>query len=106
MEDTKLISLLAVNELKNYTLAAKQLNLTQPAISQHIRQLETELNIKIFNRVGAELKITPDGEILVKYARRILSMYADLESRLKDLKRLYCLKVHFTACSVCFWASL
>ncbi len=87
MEDTKLISLLAVNELKNYTLAAKKLNLTQPAISQHIRQLETELNIKIFNRVGSELKITPEGEILVKYARRIVSMYADLESRLKDLKR-------------------
>lgn len=87
MEDTKLISLLAVNELKNYTLAAKKLNLTQPAISQHIRQLETELNIKIFNRVGAELKITPEGEVLVKYARRIVSMYVDLESRLKDLKR-------------------
>ena len=68
-------------------MAAKKLNLTQPAISQHIRQLETELNIKIFNRVGAELKITPEGEILVKYARRIVSMYADLESRLKDLKR-------------------
>ena len=60
MEDTKLISLLAVNELKNYTLAAKQLNLTQPAIIQHIRQLETELNIKIFNIVCAELKIKPE----------------------------------------------
>lgn len=87
MEDAKFISLLAVNELKNYTLAAKQLNLTQPAISQHIKQLENELNIKIFNRAGNELKITPEGEILVKYARRIVSLYKELGSKLKDEKK-------------------
>lgn len=33
MEDVKLVSLLAANELKNFTLAAKKLNLTQPAVS-------------------------------------------------------------------------
>lgn len=87
MEDAKLISLLAVNELKNYTLAAKQLNLTQPAISQHIKQLEIELNIKIFNRAGNELKITPEGEILVKYARRIVSLYKELGAKLNDEKK-------------------
>lgn len=87
MEDVKLVSLLAASELKNFTLAAKKLNLTQPAVSQHIKQLETELNIKIFNRVGNDLKITPEGEILLKYARRIVSLYHELASKLKDEKK-------------------
>lgn len=86
MEDVKLVSLLAASELKNFTLAAKKLNLTQPAVSQHIKQLENELNIKIFNRVGNDLKITPEGEILLKYARRIVSLYHELASKLKDEK--------------------
>lgn len=59
MEDLKLITLLTASELKNFTKTAKKLNLTQPAVSQHIKQLEKELNIKIFNRVGNDLKITP-----------------------------------------------
>lgn len=87
MEDAKLVTLLTANEYKNFTLAAKKLNLTQPAVSQHIKQLENELNIKIFNRVGNELKITPEGEIVLKYARRIVSLYHELVSKLKDEKK-------------------
>lgn len=87
MEDSKFITLLTVSELKNYTLAAKKLNLTQPAVSQHIRQLENELNIRIFNRVGSDLKITPEGSILIKYARRITSLYKELETKLSDEKK-------------------
>lgn len=87
MEDSKFITLLTVSELKNYTLAAKKLNLTQPAVSQHIHQLENELNIKIFNRVGNDLKITPEGSILLKYVRRITSLYKELETKLSDEKK-------------------
>ncbi len=87
MEDLKLITLLTASELKNFTKTAKKLNLTQPAVSQHIKQLEKELNIKIFNRVGNDLKITPEGQILIKYARRIVSLYNELESKLKDEKK-------------------
>ena len=43
MLDTKLYTLLKVAEYRNYTQAARSLNLTQPAVSQHIHALEHEL---------------------------------------------------------------
>ena len=42
MIDVKLLTLLKVNETGNYTRAAEQLSLTQPAVSQHIKQIEKE----------------------------------------------------------------
>ena len=47
MIDSKLITLLMVNELHSFTQAAKKLSLTQPAVSQHVRQLEKELGVTI-----------------------------------------------------------
>lgn len=86
MIDPKLITFLTVNQCQNYTMAAKLLNLTQPAVSQHIKQLESELNITIFNRVNNDLKLTNEGAILLKYARRIISLYKDLDTKIKDEK--------------------
>lgn len=82
--DTKLLSFLTVIETKSYTLAAKKLNLTQPAISQHIKQLEEEYQIKLFNRSGNELMLTSAGEILQKYAKRIQALYNDLDRKIND----------------------
>ncbi|MCR5740879.1 MAG: LysR family transcriptional regulator [Gammaproteobacteria bacterium] len=87
MIDQKLLTLLTVCETKNYSKASKKLNLTQPAISQHISQLEKELDIKIFNRNNNEMKLTDKGEILVKYARRIVSLYNDLDTELDDARK-------------------
>ena len=50
MIDAKMISLLAVAELKNITKAAEVLSLTQPAVSHHISQLEKELGVTLFIR--------------------------------------------------------
>ena len=79
MVDQKLITLLTVVETHNYSLAAKQLNLTQPAISQHIRQLEKENDIRIFNRDGNDIKLTESCAVPAKYARTSLSLYSDIE---------------------------
>ena len=57
MVDVKLLTLLKVYELGNYTRAAEKLSLTQPAVSQHIKQIERELNVSVISR-GTELKIT------------------------------------------------
>lgn len=85
--DNKLETLLAVNEFKSFTTAAKILNLTQPAVSQHISQLEKEYNIKIFNKNGSELILTTQGEILVKYARRMKAISKELQTKLDDEKK-------------------
>ena len=50
MVDVKLYSLMKVYESGSFSAAAKQLSITQPAVSQHIRALEQELNVRIFER--------------------------------------------------------
>lgn len=86
MIDSKLITLLMVNELHSFTQAAKKLSLTQPAVSQHVRQLEKELGVTIFARGEGNLKLTREGEIVIKYAKRIDSLYQNLEQSLKEEK--------------------
>ncbi|NLN80458.1 MAG: LysR family transcriptional regulator [Erysipelotrichia bacterium] len=87
MLDPKFETLLQVDKYHNYTKAAQALNLTQPAVTQHIKQLEKELKIKIFNRSKRDLIITPEGVILIKYARRIKALYQQLDNAISDQKR-------------------
>ncbi len=82
MIDIRIKTLLAVVEQGSFTKAAKQLSLTQPAISHHISALESELDKKIFIRGKSELKLTPDGELIVKYARRMNALNDKLQGEL------------------------
>lgn len=87
MIDPKLYTLLAVVEFNSYTRVAEHLSLTQPAVTQHIKQLEKELNIKIFNRVGNKIKPTNDGHIVIRYARRSIALYQRMEQSILDEQR-------------------
>ena len=87
MIDPKLVTLLTVNELNSFTKAAQKLSLTQPAASQHVRQLEKELGVTIFVRGEGNLTLTSEGEIVIKYAKRIVSLYQNLQQSLKDERR-------------------
>ena len=87
MLGTKMDTLLAVVEQKNFTRAAKTLSLTQPAVSQHISQLEAELGVTLFFRGKGGLRLTPEGEIAVRYARRFQALYAKLDTELRDARR-------------------
>jgi len=82
MVDPKLYTLLEVSELKSFTRAAEHLSLTQPAVTQHIKQLERELGIKLFNRVGNEIKPTNEGIIVIQYAKRDIALY---EKMMQDI---------------------
>jgi DNA-binding transcriptional LysR family regulator len=84
MVDHKLVTLLALVETGSYTKAARSLNLTQPAVSHHIRQLEEELNIQLFYRQSKTLELTPAGKILLKYAKRATVLYSNLLQSLED----------------------
>ncbi|MCK9479168.1 MAG: LysR family transcriptional regulator [Firmicutes bacterium] len=87
MVDPKLYTLLAVVRFSNYTRAAEHLSLTQPAVTQHIKQLEKELNIKIFNRIGNEIRPTNEGQIVIRYARRNIALYQRMEQNIQDERR-------------------
>ena len=85
--DARMETLLKVYETRNFTRAAEQLSLTQPAVSQHIRQLEHDLGATLFLRGEKGLQTTTEGEIVVKYARRIQTLYQNLAQSLEDAKR-------------------
>lgn len=85
--DNKLETLLAVSEFKSFTTASKILNLTQPAVSQHISQLEKEFNITIFNKTSNGLILTKEGEILVKYARRLKALSKEALTKISEEKK-------------------
>ena len=92
MIDPKLLSLLEVCETGNFTRAAEHLSLTQPAVSQHIRALEQELGVRIFERASNTLHTTREGEIVVKYAKRMMAlqrnMLAELTSERQQIASL------------------
>lgn len=87
MIDRKVESLLAVAEEKNYTKAARRLSLTQPAVSQHISQLERELGVPLFIRGKGTIRPTPAGEVVIRYARRLNTLYDRLRTSLSDLDK-------------------
>ncbi len=87
MLDAKLDTLLAVAECKNFTKAAALLSLTQPAVSNHIGQLERECNAKLFLREKGAFKLTPEGEIAVLYAKRLKALYEKMLSEITDEQR-------------------
>lgn len=84
--DQKLISFMKIVDANSFTKAADALALTQPAVSQHIHNLEEELGVKLFIRNHNQLRLTANGEIVDKYARRLLAISNNLIQSLKDEK--------------------
>jgi len=87
MLDTRLKTLLYVAQTKNFTHAAELLHLTQPAISNHIKQLAIDYDIKIFDKCGKSLQLTKSGELIVQYARELDKMENCLVSDIQKLKK-------------------
>lgn len=77
----------AVSETGNMTDAAKRLGLTQPAVSQNLRQLETELGLSLFGRERRPLQLTAAGIALQQQATELLESVAQLPSRLQEASR-------------------
>ncbi|MCG2842253.1 LysR family transcriptional regulator [Sandaracinobacter sp. RS1-74] len=89
MFDTTLLrSLLAVADTGGFTRAAERLNLTQSAISAHIRRLEVEAGHKLLERTTRSVSLTPEGARLAGYARTILALHDDARASLGARRRL------------------
>ena len=68
MQDFRMDTFLTVCKYMNYTKAAKELNLTQPAVSQHIHFLEQTYGVELFAHNGKRMELTRAGEILKRSA--------------------------------------
>ncbi len=78
---------LAVVEAGNYTAAADQLHMSQPAVSMHIRSLEEQLgDIRLFRRVGQKMVPTHAGEELLTGARELISLSERTEQNIRALR--------------------
>jgi LysR family cyn operon transcriptional activator len=82
--------LLAVAELRSFTRAAEALCVSQPSLSQQIKQLEDSLDVQLIDRSGRTVHLTAAGETYVRYARRaVVELDAGKRAihQLQDLSR-------------------
>jgi len=85
MEIDNLKAFLAVAETGSFSQAAKQMNLTQPAISKRIAQLEQQLRALLFDRIGRTVRLTEAGNSLAYRANLILQQVEDTERAIRNL---------------------
>lgn len=84
MIDSKLITFINAARLKNFTRTAEMMNLTQPAVTQHIKQLEEYYGVKLVRKKGRQISLTEEGELLLKYARNFETNAILLERKLRN----------------------
>lgn len=72
----------------SFSRAAERLYMTQAAVSQHMRELESALGTPLFVRGRRGVELTPSGERLAEYAKRIFSLVAEAELAVTDVSNL------------------
>ncbi|MBV6700356.1 transcriptional regulator CynR [Kitasatospora aureofaciens] len=88
MELRHLRYLLAVAEHANFTRAAEALHVSQPTLSQQIRQLESSLQVQLLDRSGRTVRLTDAGQAYTHYARQALRDLAAAERAVRDVQDL------------------
>ena len=83
IESAHLKIMIALQERGTLTQAADALCLTQSALSHQIRYLEKKLNVKLWQRCGRRLRLTPAGELLLRAAQQIVPLLSQTEQSLK-----------------------
>ena len=81
---TALRSFVAVADAGGVTRAAGFLNLTQSAVSMQLKRLEEGLDVSLLDRTARKIALTPAGEKLLSYARKMLDLNDEAYSRLTD----------------------
>jgi DNA-binding transcriptional LysR family regulator len=74
LDTDQLRSFLAIVDHGSFTRAAERVNKTQSAVSMHIRRLEEKLGCQLFLKSGRGVELSPDGEKLIEFARRIIGL--------------------------------
>lgn len=80
----------AVARQLSYTRAAEELHLSQPAVSMQVRQLEEEVGLPLFERIGKRIVLTEAGREVHQYSRLIERSLQDMEEVIASLKGVSC----------------
>jgi len=86
MDLHKLKIFVELSKTLNYTDTAENLYTTQGNISKQILALEKELGTPLFKRAHRKIELTPQGEIMLPYAKKIMQDYAELQVKLHDFQ--------------------
>lgn len=73
---------------RSFSKAANQNFLTQPTVSEHIKNLEIYLNCKLFDRVGKKIIPTKEADILYEYALEIIDKLENLKENIDKIKKI------------------
>ena len=87
MFDYRLKVFYTVANRLSFTKAANELNISQPAVTKHIKEIENQLNTKLFDRKGTTIQLTESGKILFIYAEKSRQLYRDLEFSISQLNK-------------------
>lgn len=85
MADRRLQVFHAVARHLSFTRAAETLFMTQPAVTFQVKQLEQQLDARLFERGHGRISLTPAGRLVLDYAERILTLTTELETRVREL---------------------
>jgi DNA-binding transcriptional LysR family regulator len=86
LQDVKVF--VAVAEARSFSVAARRLHRTQPAISQAIRRLEEDLGDRLFDRSSRNGTLTEAGVLLLEHARRLIRMEAETQAAIRELQQV------------------
>jgi LysR family transcriptional regulator, low CO2-responsive transcriptional regulator len=78
----------AVARTRSFTRAARELHLTQPAISQQIKLLETEIGLPLLEHVGRQIHLTAAGDELLRYAAQVTELLREAGESLSAMRGL------------------
>jgi DNA-binding transcriptional LysR family regulator len=76
----------AVAQAGGMTLGAERLDISQPAVSKQVRELERALGVHLFDRIGRRVYLSQAGEILADYARRLFALAHEAEEGMADVR--------------------
>ncbi len=85
LDSRKLLAFATLARCGSFTQTARELFLTQSAVSHAIKSLEQELECRLFERLGRQARLTPAGQHLLEHADRILD---EMQLAREDLKAL------------------
>jgi len=80
-----LVTLRTVVDKGSFSQAAEELEISQPAVSFQIRSLEERLGHRLLDRSGRRVAVTEAGEIVYRYARRMIGLEAELEREMGEI---------------------
>ena len=95
MKNLKLLRNLTLRQLRvflaaarhlSFSKAAEELNLTAPAVSMQIKEMESDLGVEVFSRTGRRVELTTAGEYFLVYAKRIAGTLREAEITLAKLR--------------------